>query len=232
MNIKRLLHIKQLRDSYVKDGQTYRIFRISDDDTEPIEDLSNPKLVNDVFNECLQQQIDGTLPKGFVYELGMPSEALKSSGMKDLPIEMASRRLLNKSMQENHLFDLKEIFNLPDAIQNPLAVFRSATKMYDSYVVLTELKHKGKNFVAAIQVNERGNNIEVNSIRSIHYRTLYNIVDWITENLGEYFCPDFKEKWLNPTKKELLSKQQYQPADVREQLNNATKIIEEFNKTN
>lgn len=231
MNIKRLLHIKQLRDSYVKDGQTYRIFRISDDDTELVEDLSNPELVNDVFNECLQQQIDGTLPKGFVYELGMPSEALKSSGMKDLPIEMASRKLLEKSMQENHLFGLGEIFNLPESIQNPLAVFRSATNI-GAFVVLTELKHSGKNFVAAIHVNRNKRNIEVNDIRSIHYRTLYNIVDWIAEGLCEYICPNFEKKWFNSAKKELLSKQQYQPAEVREQLNNATKIIEEFDKTN
>lgn len=231
MNIKRLLHIKQLRDSYVKDGQTYRIFRISDDDTEPVEDLSNPELVNDVFNECLQQQIDGTLPKGFVYELGMPSEALKSSGMKDLPIEMAASRLVNKSMQENHPFKLTEVFDLPDAIKNPLAVFRSAT-VIGAFVILTKLVHNGRNFVAAIHVNKNKRNVEVNDIRSIHYRTLINIVGWISEGLCEYISPDFEKKWFNPTKKELLSKQQYNSVEVREQLNNATKIIEEFNKTN
>jgi len=227
------MNLKKILDRY-NGSQTYKFFRITDDDNaiDNEKNLNNPALVNDVFNACLQQQIDGTLPQGFVYELGMPSKELLSSGIKDLPIEMASRRLLAKSMQENHLFDLKEIFNLPNAIQNPLAVFRSATKMYDSYVVLTELKHKGKNFVAAIQVNERGNNIEVNSIRSVHYRTLYNIVDWITEGLGEYFSKDFEKVWLNPTKKELLSKQQYQPVDVRKQLNNATKIVENFNNPN
>lgn len=229
MNFKRLINNKKrLYDGY---KQTYRFFRISDDEIESIENLKDPKIVNEVFNEFLQEQINGTLQQGFVYQLGMPSEQLKSSGVKDLPIELSSRKLSEKSMQDNHTFNLNEIFDLPDAIQNPLAVFRSAT-VVGAFVVLTKLKHDGKNFVAAIHINRNKKNIEVNDIRSIHYRTLYNIVDWITEGLGEYFCPNFESEWFDATKKELLSKQQYQPVEVRKQLNIAANVIREFGKTN
>ena len=65
--------------------------------------------VNSQFNEELQQQIDGTLPKGHVYRLGMPSAVLQSAGLPHLPIELASSRLAAKSMQENHPFDLSEL---------------------------------------------------------------------------------------------------------------------------
>ena len=187
--------------------------------------------INSVFNERLRQQIDGELEKGFIYELGMPSEVLLSAGMENYPIEMAASRLVDKSMQENHPFELLEVFDLPKAIQNPLAVFRSATKI-GAFVVLTELKHEGRNFVAAVQINQRKSDLNVNSIRSIHYRTLKNIIGWIEDGLGEYFCPDFCRLWLEPTKKELLSKPQYNSVDVRKQLSTVAKIVKDFLDTN
>ena len=49
--------------------------------------------VNSQFNEELQQQIDGTLPKGHVYRLGMPSAVLQSTGIPNLPIELSATRL-------------------------------------------------------------------------------------------------------------------------------------------
>jgi hypothetical protein len=187
--------------------------------------------INSVFNERLRQQIDGELEKGFIYELGMPSEVLISAGMENYPIEMAASRLVDKSMQENHPFELSEVFDLPKAIQNPLAVFRSATKV-GAFVVLTELKHEGRNFVAAVQINQRKSDLNVNSIRSIHYRTLKNIIGWIEDGLGEYFCPDFCRLWLEPTKKELLSKPQYNSVDVRKQLSTVAKVVKDFLDTN
>ena len=187
--------------------------------------------VNAVFNQRLQQQIDGILPKNFIYELGMPSVALLRAGIDDLPIELASSRLVDKSMQENHPFELTEVFNLPQAIQQPLAVFRSATKI-GAYVILTELKHKGKNFVVAMHVRPNKRHIEINDIRSIHYRKQLNIIGWIADELGVYFCPNFMERWLIPTKKELLSKPQYNSAEVRKQLSSAANVVKRFYSQN
>ncbi|MBO4596579.1 MAG: hypothetical protein J5676_01685 [Bacteroidaceae bacterium] len=113
-----------------------------------------PDDANERFNAELQQQIDGTLPKGHTYRLGMPSGVLQSAGIPNLPIELQASRLVDKSMQENHPFDLQEVKDLPMAIQNPLAVFRSATHI-GSHVILTELKHKGKNFVAALEEGQK-----------------------------------------------------------------------------
>lgn len=178
------------------------------------------KETNERFNEELQQQIDGTLPKGHVYELGEPSEVLLSAGLPNLPIEMAASRLSDKSMQENHPFELSEVMDLPQAIQNPMAVFRSATHI-GSYVVMTEIEHNGKNFVVAIEANRNRGRIEVNSIRSVHYRTSNaHIANWVSEGLLEYADKEKMAEWF--------SKQRYNSADVRKLFNHAAKLVESF----
>ena len=75
--------------------------------------------VNARFNEELQQQIDGTLPKGHVYRLGMPGAILRSAGIENLPIELSSERIAVKASTDyvnNHPFTLSAIQNLPKAL--------------------------------------------------------------------------------------------------------------------
>lgn len=176
--------------------------------------------VNDQFNAELQQQIEGTLPQGHIYQLGHPSEALQAAGIPNLPIELAASRLSDKSMQANHPFELSEIENLPEAIQQPLAVFRSATHI-GSYVVMTEIEHQGKNYVAAIQTHRQKGRLEINDIRSIHYRrTNTHMVNWIDEGLLEYVDKQKMVEWL--------SKQRYNSAEVRKLFNHVTNIVNSF----
>ena len=141
--------------------------------------------VNRRFNEELEQQIKGELPQGHVYQLGRSSKVLQSAGIPNLPIELASSRLSDKSMQENHPFDLKEVKNLPEAIQNPITVFDSKTQA-GSKVIMTELTDsKGNHFVVAMRTNvpkgrNREKTIQVNSIRSIYPKdNVRDIVNWI-----------------------------------------------------
>jgi hypothetical protein len=184
--------------------------------------------VNETFNEQLQQQIAGTLPAGHVYHFGCPSDILIEAGLPDLPIEMAARRLVNKAMQENHPFELHEITDLVLAMNNPLAIFRSATHI-GSNVIITDLKHDNKNFVVAIETNREHNKTKINSIRSIHYRNSHlHIIGWIVEGLCDYFRSDFMESWFKIIENELQSKPQYNSVDVRKQLISAAKIVESF----
>lgn len=183
--------------------------------------------VNDRFNEELAKQVDGTLPRGHVYRLGMPGDALRSAGLPDLPIEMAASRLANKSNQENHPFDLSEVKDLPDAIQHPLAVFRSATRT-GSYVVMTEIKQGDKNFVAAIEANRGMGKIEINSIRSLHPRTTTNVLSWINEGLLNYADKKKLTDWVGEKIKTRSYLNSGTPADVRKQLVSAAKVIEGF----
>lgn len=134
-------------------------------------------------------------------------------------------------MQENHPFELEEVADLPRAIQQPLAIFRSATHV-ESNVILTNIKHGHKNYVVAIETNKRLGKIQVNSIRSVHYRNNMNIVGWINDGLTDYVSDELRNEWLPQTENELLSKPQYNSADVRKKLISAANIIKDFHNSN
>jgi hypothetical protein len=121
------------------------------------------------FNSDLQQQIDGTLPLKHTYQLGEASEILQSAGIPKLMIILEAGTLRRKSKQDNHLFDLKDVKNLPSAVQNPLAVFDSRT-VKGNYVIITEITRSDKNFIVALEANRANRSISVNSIRSIYPR--------------------------------------------------------------
>ncbi|MFI3322807.1 MAG: hypothetical protein R3Y50_09825 [Rikenellaceae bacterium] len=108
-----------------------------------LEDINK---VNEQFNTDLQSQIDGTLPANHIYQLGRPSDILRSARLPDLPIELSSNRLKIKSSKDyksNHPFMLESIKSLPNAINNPIAIFDSKTKK-GAKVVLVELSENGK----------------------------------------------------------------------------------------
>lgn len=160
--------------------------------------------INARFNEELKEQIEGTLPKGHIYSLGMPSKALRSAGVPNLPIELTARRLATKASQEyhsEHPFELSDIQNLPKAIAHPIAVFDSSTRE-DSTVVLTELQDsRGVNFVVALRVVRssvsRSLEIDVNGIRSIYPKDrVTSILKWITS--GKMLWVDKKKalSWI------------------------------------
>lgn len=160
--------------------------------------------INARFNEELKEQIEGTLPKGHIYSLGMPSNALRSAGVPNLPIELTARRLATKASQEyhsEHPFELSDIQNLPKAIAHPIAVFDSSTRS-DSTVVLTELQDsRGVNFVVALRVVRssvsRSLEIDVNGIRSIYPKDrVTSILKWITS--GKMLWVDKKKalSWI------------------------------------
>lgn len=196
--------------------------------------------INARFNEELKEQIEGTLPKGHIYSLGMPSKALRSAGVPNLPIELTARRLATKASQEyhsEHPFELSDIQNLPKAIAHPIAVFDSSTRS-DSTVVLTELQDsRGVNFVVALRVVRssvsRSLEIDVNGIRSIYPKDrVTSILKWITS--GKMLWVDKKKalSWItrqlsnagydsNATEslqdsEERLDKQRSNSADVTE----------------
>jgi len=170
---------------------------------------------NRKFNEELMQQIEGLLPKYHTYQLGMPAMMLQSVKIPNLPIELRSSRLNDKAMQKEHPFDLREIMDLPKVIQNPLAIFRSATHL-GYYIVMTELEHSKEKFIVALQANR----YEINSIRSIYPKSNKQIINWIDDGLLEYVDKRRTVEWI--------SKQQSNSADVRKQLNRVAKIIQNF----
>ncbi|WP_445205395.1 MuF-C-terminal domain-containing protein [Tenuifilum sp.] len=174
--------------------------------------------VNKRFNQDLVFLSQNRLPKNQIFKLGKPSEKLIEAGVPNFEIELSASRLLSKSKQEEHKFELLELRNLPILIQNPVAVFRSATQL-GAFVVMLEIEKKGEPFVVALHVKSFSNT-QINSIRSIHYRKAKHLINWI---LKKHLLWVDKEKALN-----WLSKQRYNSADVGHTIKSVTNIIKIF----
>ena len=136
--------------------------------------------VNRKFNEQLGQQIDGTLAKGHIYQLGMPSDVLLSTGIPDLPIELSSTRLAEKAGQRNHEFDISDVKGLPEALQSPLAVFSYGDKDKAQNVIV-EIERDGKNFVVGLHLNQNRRGIDINDIRGIFPKDNAEWLNWISQ---------------------------------------------------
>ena len=163
-------------------------------DSPPAETDEKAK-INKEFNEELQRQINGDLPSGHIYQLGNPSNILQAAGIPNLPIEMSSQRLLDKSKQKNHKFDLSKVKDLPKALQNPIAIFSYGDKS-KAVNIIVEIEYKGKKFLVGLSLDPaiKGIKLGINSIRSVFPKDTHEWVNWIIQGKGLYFD---KEKVLN-----------------------------------
>ena len=199
--------------------------------------INNIDKINTRFNEQLEQQANGTLPKGHIYQLGRPSNFLRAAGIPDLPIEMPSSQLQLKASSEKHNFNLSEVRNLPEAIANPIATFTYGDSK-KSQNILTVLEHGGENFLVGIFIRPKvkGHVLEINSIRNVFPKNGTSIVRWI--NQGKLTNAD-KEKLLH-----FLDQQRTNLADVASvlpeeqvkqgytEVSYAAKIIKDFENPN
>lgn len=184
--------------------------------------FSTIREVNDRFNAELQQQIDGTLPVGHVYQLGMPSRILRSTGIADAPIQLNSTRLEDKAKNFGHDFDLSEIKDLVNALQSPMGIFAYGDKSKAQNIVV-EIQHKGKNFIVglAIKPTVNGRVLDVNSIRNVFPKDNAEWLNWISQNKALYLD---KEKIQG-----LIDQQRTNLADVEYlDLDSIAKIVENF----
>lgn len=229
---------------------------VSEEDSELYREADNVQNeTNEKFNNELQQQINGTLPKGHVYELGNPSEVLLSAGLPNLPIEMAASQLAYKSNSGKHDFDLSEVMDLPNAISNPIAVFEYGDKK-KAQNILTILEHNGDHFLVGmfIRLTVKGRVLEINSIRNVFPKNGLSIVRWIAGGKLTYadkkellnfldqqrtnyadvafVLPDEQVKQEKAEVQDSVvkskSNQQYNSADVRKLFNLAANIIRSF----
>jgi hypothetical protein len=161
--------------------------------------------INARFNEELQRQIEGALPAGHVYRLGRPQAALLAAGVADLAVELSAERLARKAnpkYKSAHPFDIAEVRNLPKAINEPIAVFKSAKVSDDSKIVLTELKDKnGNNFIAVVKLRkgDRKNILDVNTIASVYPKDrAVDVIGWLAS--GQKAGKNRLTLWLDKEK--------------------------------
>ena len=194
------------------------------EDTEGIRYRRGQELqeVNERFNEELQAQIDGTLPKGHVYSLGMPSDILRSAGIPNLPIELTASRVSLKSGQEKHPFPIKILSNLPQMLQKPIAVFHYGDKAMN---VIVEIEYEGRDLLVGLVLNQDRNGIEVNDVRGLFPKDIAKWLNWITQGKAIYL-----NKEIIQTK---ITQQRTNLAEVGHlNLDDLAKVIKEFENPN
>ena len=178
--------------------------------------------VNRQFNEELEQQIAGDLPDGHIYEMGMPSNVLLSTGVPNFPIQMNANRLQSKATSYGHDFDLTEVKDLVKALQHPLAVFAYGDKTKAQNIIVS-LQKDGKNFIVGLSLNPAvgGRKLEINSIRNVFPKNNAEWLNWITQG---------KALYLNKEKlQDLIDQQRTILADVEYlDLDSAANIVKNF----
>lgn len=157
------------------------------------------KKVNDAFNQRLDELVKNPNQKDKILRLGRSSSFLKAGGIADADIELEFDKFVRKSgdkYKNNLPFNASDLKNLPMAIAEPIAVFKSTNA--NDHVVLTELQKDGKNFIVAIRAVEQhrkgGVVLEVNQITSLYPKEEKGIINWV--NTGRISNVD-KEKALH-----------------------------------
>lgn len=178
--------------------------------------------INDIFNNELQQQIDGVLPEGHIYKMGKPGKILLSTGVPDLPVQMSASRLKLKATSYGHDFDLSEVKDLVKALQNPIAVFAYGDKAKAQNIIIP-LQKDGKNFIVGLSLKPtvNGKTLEINSIRNVFPKKNSEWLNWISQGKALYLD---KEKI-----QALIDQQRTILADVDYlDLDSVAKIVENF----
>lgn len=179
--------------------------------------------INSQFDAELQQQIEGTLPQGHVYQLGMPSEILKSTGVPDLPIALQSSILNIKANDRWHPFDLNEIKGLVNAIQKPWAIF-SYGDAKKAQNLIVGISKGDKQFLVGISLNPtvKGKMLNINSVRNVFPKDNDEWLNWIQE--GKLLRVDEKEKI-----QAIIDALRINPVDYTHlDLDSIAKIVENF----
>ena len=179
--------------------------------------------INSQFNAELQQQIDGTLPQGHIYQLGMPSEILRSTGVPDLPIALQSSILNIKANDRLHPFDLNEIKGLVNAIQRPWAIF-SYGDAKKAQNLIVGISKGDKQFLVGISLNPtvKGKTLNINSVRNVFPKDNDEWLNWIQE--GKLLRVDEKEKI-----QAIIDALRINPVDYTHlDLDSIAKIVENF----
>lgn len=179
--------------------------------------------LNERFNRELEMQIDGTLPPGHVYNMGMPSKELLSTGIARLPIRLSASVLNVKSNLERHAYDLSSVRNLVNAIQNPWAIFSYGDKGKAQNLIIG-IEDGGRQFLVGISINPtvKGVTLEINSIRNVFPKNNHEWINWINE--GKLLRVDGKKEIQAIIAKLRMNPVAFDYVD----LDNVTKIVENF----
>jgi len=158
--------------------------------------------VNRKFNNDLDRQIAGTLPKGYIHQLGTPGDILLSTGVPNLPIELSARQLKEKADTAHHPFDINDVRDLPKMLQKPIGVFSYGDKNKAQNIIV-EVQKDGKNFIVGLSLNFQHDGLIVNSIRGLYPKDLHEWLTWIQDEKSLYLDKEKIQKLIDQQRRNL-----------------------------
>ena len=179
--------------------------------------------MNERLNEEVTRYQNGEMDKNEMLHLGRPQGVMRTL-LPNLPIVMR-QRILTKGSVRKHNVAIEALADMPNHLSRPIFVFKRSD---NELGVLTEMQDRdGKKVCVAIELNRQiqngGEILEVNDIRSVHGRNVADIVYPIVQNATLKWAD--KEKGLAY----LSSASRYVQQEIDKQdLDTATKIVENF----
>lgn len=190
---------------------------------EPVVDGISLETVNKRFNNELERYQNREMASSEMLHLGNPLGVMRKF-LPNIPIVMR-QRILNKGAVKKHNVDVSSLSDMPQYLSSPIFVFQIND---NTLGVLTEMKDRdGKNVCVATEINRQiqdgGDILEVNDIRSVHGRNIADIIYPIINN--EILKWVDKEKGLSY----LSSASRYVQQEIdKKDLISATKVVKEF----
>ena len=190
---------------------------------EPGVDGISLETVNKRFNNELERYQNREMASSEMLHLGNPRGVMRKF-LPNIPIVMR-QRILNKGAVKKHNVDVSSLSDMPQYLSSPIFVFQ---RNDNTLGVLTEMKDRdGKNVCVAIEINRQiqdgGDILEVNDIRSVHGRNIADIIYPIINNETLKWVD--KEKGLSY----LSSASRYVQQEIdKKDLISATKVVKEF----
>ena len=140
---------------------------------------ANTKDLNQKFNDELQLFIDGKLSENHIFNFGKPNAILVNCDFpKDDNIELRASQLQLKA--DTHEYDLDIVKNLPDALQNPIAVFKYGEENKKRNVII-EIQKEDRNFLVGVHFDQNDNGNIASHIRGLFDKDTEKWLNWIEQ---------------------------------------------------
>jgi hypothetical protein len=186
---------------------------------------------NAVWNAELDEFENGTLRPSDVLHLGAPRGILRAAGLRGRDI-VISQKTLSARLGWN-VIKIADIRNLAEAIQHPILVYQWG-KNHPATTIVTEIETSdGRKIAVGIRLENKGNNMEVNEIATIHGKTAERLLEDFAKATPEELVEE-KLKWVE--KEKVLNWLDVVPPkgtmQVNKGLNSIANIIQNFENPN
>lgn len=150
----------------------------------------------DNFRAELDEFKSGRLPTHKILKLGMPSEKLINQGIPNKPITI--RQSVIKKIIEKHGLGYDLIANLPEAINDPVAIFSYPQNKNVRDILLELRDKKGRAIIASLELNVSTQRYgEVSDLATVHPKeNIGRIYDWIRKGRLLYLDKQKGRKFL------------------------------------